>query len=565
MGKKILFRLNSVLIFGLLFGLILTGCSVNNNVVVQEGTENTATSGGETAVDADTGTGLAYAPAGSAQPELANATYKSEWTQNGAATLVNGEYSEEAAPGSATKTVVKLTKHTADGELNGQQVTAVILVTDPGGSGTFYDLHLMVNQEGKPVNVASASLGDRVEIFGVIIANNEIQVDMKVHGPDDPMCCPTQDTVKYFAWQDDKLVETRSEVAESKTEGGSADGSSIVNIVWEWQSFKDQSGQNDITVTDPLSYRLQLLPDSTYRFKADCNVGSGGYTLDGGSLTFQPGPVTLAMCGPQSLSDQYLSLLGQVATYVQEGDKLVLNLMADGGNMHFSQLHAVTGKITTQGEATLPAGSISEVKVMDDTNTQMGGEHKDVTGFPIDFEANYNVAAVDPNRAYSLDISIKDSQGNVLFVNKQSYNVLTQGNPTYDLEVMVEAAGSQSGASQIHNVEWQWTELSGTAVETPKTIPDPGNYTIIFKPDGAYSGKADCNNISGTYSQENGGFQISPGVSTMAACGPDSLDQEYLRLLYSVAAGGSSGDGLALESAGGAERMTFQNGGAVSE
>jgi hypothetical protein len=48
----------------------------------------------------------------------------------------------------------------------------------------------------------------------------------------------------------------------------------------------------------------------------------------------------------------------------------------------------------------------------------------------------------------------------------------------------------------------------------------------------------------------------------VAFCGEASLDQVYLGLLSNVAAGGPDGRGnLALESAGGAERMMFINGG----
>ena len=49
----------------------------------------------------------------------------------------------------------------------------------------------------------------------------------------------------------------------------------------------------------------------------------------------------------------------------------------------------------------------------------------------------------------------------------------------------------------------------------------------------------------------------------MAYCGDASLDAAYLQLLSSVAAGGPDGAGnLALETAGGAQRMLFKNGGA---
>ena len=58
------------------------------------------------------------------------------------------------------------------------------------------------------------------------------------------------------------------------------------------------------------------------------------------------------------------------------------------------------------------------------------------------------------------------------------------------------------------------------------------------------------------------GFSITLGAATMAACGEGSLDQQYLQLLSAIAAGGPDGaGGLALETAGGEQRMLFKNGG----
>jgi len=139
---------------------------------------------------------------------LANIEYLSEWTQSGVAPLTDGEYREQAAPGSATETVVMITEHIAHGQLNGQDAAAVVLVTDPGGSGTFYDLAVVVEQDGAPVNVATTLLGDRVQIKAVSIVGNEIIVEMVTHGPDDPMCCPTQDVVQTYALEGQELVKT---------------------------------------------------------------------------------------------------------------------------------------------------------------------------------------------------------------------------------------------------------------------------------------------------------------------------------------------------------------------
>ena len=152
-------------------------------------------------------------PADDLQEALANMTYSSEFTQAGTAPLEDGKYEEEAAPGSATKTeVMLLPEYTAFGELNGQPSAAVILATDPGGSGTFIDLAVVTEQDGVPTNVATTNLGDRVQINSVAIQDNQIVVDMVNQGPDDPMCCPTQQVVQTYELQDDQLVLVDSQV-----------------------------------------------------------------------------------------------------------------------------------------------------------------------------------------------------------------------------------------------------------------------------------------------------------------------------------------------------------------
>jgi heat shock protein HslJ len=122
-----------------------------------------------------------------------------------------------------------------------------------------------------------------------------------------------------------------------------------------------------------------------------------------------------------------------------------------------------------------------------------------------------------------------------------------------------------ASADPIQEIVWQWVNVKNQSTGETTTVPKPENYTIIFHADGTFDGKADCNNINGTYSQENG-FTITLGASTMAFCGEASMDQQYLTLLESVVAGGPDGaGGLALENAGGEQRMLFQNGGSASE
>jgi heat shock protein HslJ len=133
------------------------------------------------------------------------------------------------------------------------------------------------------------------------------------------------------------------------------------------------------------------------------------------------------------------------------------------------------------------------------------------------------------------------------------------------LLVACKPTATPTPADSIQGIIWQWTSMTNQTTKETTTISDPENYTITFKADGTLNGTADCNTFTGTYSQENG-FSITLGASTMAFCGEASLDQQYLTLLGSVAAGGPDGaGGFALETAGGEQRLLFKNGGASTE
>jgi len=133
--------------------------------------------------------------------------FLSNWTQSGSVQLTYGQYRESAAPGSATETVVKLGKEIAYGTIDGRDAAAVILFTNSGGSGTFFDLALLVRQNTEWTNTDVAFLGDRVTIHSLTFENEAIVVDMTSHGPDDPMCCPTLRQEQRYTVEDNRLVK----------------------------------------------------------------------------------------------------------------------------------------------------------------------------------------------------------------------------------------------------------------------------------------------------------------------------------------------------------------------
>jgi heat shock protein HslJ len=110
----------------------------------------------------------------------------------------------------------------------------------------------------------------------------------------------------------------------------------LVGPTWQWEEFLDvATGANNMKVNDPARYTVTFLPNGTAEMQADCNRAAGTYKVEGASLSIEVGPVTLAACGPKSLSEQFLINLTSAGTYMFVEGKLAIDLQADGGRMVF--------------------------------------------------------------------------------------------------------------------------------------------------------------------------------------------------------------------------------------
>ena len=279
--------------------------------------------------------------------------------------LVNGVYTETVVPDSVMANYVELTDIAAAGELNGQPAVAVILVSGTGGSGIFYDLAVVTEVDGVWTNVATTTLGDRVVINSLAIENNQVVVDMITQGPDDPMCCPTQPVVVAYELQGSELVEVA--LASAETRSATA---SIVGVPWEWVEslYGDDTA---ITVTVPSSYVMTLQPDGTVALTVDCNRGGGTYTLDGSALTLDVAVLTRVACPEGTLSNEFIRDLNAAATFVMDGDNLVLNLFADAGNMVFQPGPVAAAAAADTAAALADALTLSVEGVAESYQTQV--------------------------------------------------------------------------------------------------------------------------------------------------------------------------------------------------
>jgi hypothetical protein len=120
---------------------------------------------------------------------LRNGTFLTPYF-NRTVTLVNGTFSDGSG---ATYYSVQMLNTYAFGDLNGdgKNDAAIILAENQGGSGSFESVIGILDQGGTPHQVSQAQLGDRVFVNSVDISSGVIHLDMVVHGPTDPMCCPS--------------------------------------------------------------------------------------------------------------------------------------------------------------------------------------------------------------------------------------------------------------------------------------------------------------------------------------------------------------------------------------
>lgn len=101
------------------------------------------------------------------------------------------------------------------------------------------------------------------------------------------------------------------------------------------------------------------------------------------------------------------------------------------------------------------------------------------------------------------------------------------------LDALVNSITFPLPAPSLTSTTWQWVSTT-TPVEVI-TVSDPARYTIVFNEDGTASIRADCNNVLAEYTAEEGALTITLGPSTLVACPPESLDQQYLTGLSSAA------------------------------
>ncbi|MGH6693456.1 MAG: META domain-containing protein [Gammaproteobacteria bacterium] len=110
--------------------------------------------------------------------------------------------------------------------------------------------------------------------------------------------------------------------------------SDAFEVTWQWESLV--TPVETVKPDRPELYTLQFDRSGRVAVRADCNRGSGQYTVSAGRrITFGAMALTRAACPPGSLSDRFVRDVGRVSSYFFRDGALFLEMPVDSGTLRF--------------------------------------------------------------------------------------------------------------------------------------------------------------------------------------------------------------------------------------
>ena len=256
--------------------------------------------------------------------ELANATYTG--TEEGTITLVDGRWEGEPyAEGGASRPSVGLVEDfslAGDLDGDGHDEAVVTIWQSSGGSGTFNYVAVVGRKNGEITNLATAALGDRVQVRSGRIDGATVIFDVVQQGEGDAACCPTQLATRTWTLAGDQLTEGDAIIT------GKLSLATLAGTEWVMTHFnRNEPIQEGAEVT-------LAFADGKISGKSACNRYSAG--VEQGEA---PGDLKIGlamgtrMACPGELMDlesKYLDALSRVTGFSFLASKLVLNWEKDG-------------------------------------------------------------------------------------------------------------------------------------------------------------------------------------------------------------------------------------------
>jgi heat shock protein HslJ len=237
-----------------------------------------------------------------------------------------------AAPGASSRPRVEIARNgVTRGDLDGdgREEAAVLLLESGGGTGLNHHVAIVAEREGVARNVATALLGDRVQIMRFSVEAGRVSVEAVVSGPDEPMCCPTR-KVRWTLALAGSQLETEEEPL------GTVGLADLGGRSWQLTRL----GVSEMpTSGEPITLELK---DGQLVGSAGCNRYFSDAKSEGGlDLALGPAGATRRMCAPEVMENEatFLERLQQVDRFGFVMGDLVLSYRLDGrvGALFFAE------------------------------------------------------------------------------------------------------------------------------------------------------------------------------------------------------------------------------------
>ena len=268
---------------------------------------------------------------------------------------------------------------------------------------------------------------------------------------------------------------------------GGSSSSALTGKNWQLTAITEKvpAFQGVIPPADQTKYAITFNTDGTFTGTADCNQIAGTYKTSGSSgLTITPGISTMAMCPDGSFDTLFVHGLGRAKSYAIANDTLTITLTDDGTMTFVMGVAAGSTPAATAAAATAKPTAAPTAK---------------------------------PTAAPT-------------------------AKPTAAPTAAPGATPAPSPAAGLTGKAWQLTAITEKTPAFQGVVPadQQASYTITFNTDGTFSAKADCNNLSGTFTTADpttatGDLTLVLGPATLAACADGSYSDLYIVALSNTA------------------------------
>lgn len=191
-----------------------------------------------------------------------------------------------------------------------------------GGSGTRNYIGVFQSDGVAAINIATALVGDRVQVRGGRIIDGQVELDVVQHGPDDAQCCPATNATRAWVLKGGALEEqpeqVRGRIAITDLQGT------------EWQLIQADDAQ--VQGVNAVTFEVR---DGQVGGQAPCNRYTGS-VADGeapGMIDVGQLASTRMACADEMTMRQeqeFLTTLGAVDRFGYLTGKLMLSADIDG-------------------------------------------------------------------------------------------------------------------------------------------------------------------------------------------------------------------------------------------